>query len=648
MDGSDVQLAIRRAKRANAKVLDLSLRGLREWPEGIFALRQLESIDVSGNELRGVDSGIQQLELLEELNLSNNRLDAAPAFGGRCPPCLRSLQLEGNPVAARMAPATVRQLARPPHTPGQTPAQVIEGLLAASGGGSEASSRPSVARLDSMRASRPGSAANDARPSPERTTSSHWRGPGHEPDDSGHGGAASEATPSWLQHTKPSGDAAEGLHARIRELEAELAAAKEAGAPAPDSSKPSWLQESKRGLAHTLPSRRGNMGNEDGGEEADGLRAQLKDEQRKSKRLEQDVQRLTSRLQEREMQKQNIGSVPHFDFAEVEMGNMINQGGFSVVYKGRWHKTPVAVKKLFDPKIDQALLDEFDNEVQKLEQIRHPNVLLLMGVHRKPPALSIITELVEGGSFSELLHTPARFNSGTLGPIDLDLRKTLEILERSGTAIAYLHGRGIAHRDIKTQNVLLTPQLEVKLCDFGLARMKSELMTGAMQFAGTPNYMAPEIFRNEKYTENVDVWAFGIMMWEALAKDIPFANLDAPEIRDKVLKGGQQMLQMPASAPSDLHSIMRSCWTADRNTRPPMSEVVALLQTSVENADTAGRASRVGRPRTSPGGSRPSPSGTQLGTQMQSRLASDAPVSRSGLTSGGPRRGLDSGTMGVP
>jgi len=346
------------------------------------------------------------------------------------------------------------------------------------------------------------------------------------------------------------------------------------------------------------------------------------------------------------MQKQNVGSVPHFEFAEVEMGNMINQGGFSVVYKGRWHQTPVAVKKLFDPKIDQALLDEFDNEVQKLEQIRHPNVLLLMGVHRKPPALSIITELVEGGSFSQLLHTPARFN-GASGPVSLDLRKTLEILERSGTAIAYLHGRGIAHRDIKTQNVLLTPQLEVKLCDFGLARMKSELMTGAMQFAGTPNYMAPEIFRNEKYTENVDVWAFGVMMWEALAVDIPFANLDAPEIRDKVCRG--QMLQMPASAPSDLHAIMRSCWTADRTTRPPMGEVVALLQNSIQNLDTAGRASRTARPRTSPGGSRPSPGGTQLGMQMQSRLVPDAPLSRPGTLSGAPQRGPDlMGTLGVP
>merc|ERR1740129_2411065 len=113
----------------------------------------------------------------------------------------------------------------------------------------------------------------------------------------------------------------------------------------------------------------------------------------------------------------------------------------------------------------------------------------------------------------------------------------MEVTESSGTAIAFCHARGIAHRDVKSQNVLLSPTLEVKLCDFGLARMKSELMTGAMQFAGTPNYMAPEIFRNQKYTETVDVFAFGTMFWEAAALDIPWANMDAPDIRERVLKG---------------------------------------------------------------------------------------------------------------
>merc|ERR1719203_1472290 len=120
-------------------------------------------------------------------------------------------------------------------------------------------------------------------------------------------------------------------------------------------------------------------------------------------------------------------------------------------------------------------------------------------------------------------------------------------MDSAGSAIAFIHARGMAHRDVKSHNVLLSPTLEVKLCDFGLARMRSELMTGAMQFAGTPNYMAPEIFRNQKYTENVDVFAFGTMLWEAVALDIPWCNFDGADIRERVLKG--KMLDLPKGLP---------------------------------------------------------------------------------------------------
>jgi len=287
----------------------------------------------------------------------------------------------------------------------------------------------------------------------------------------------------------------------------------------------------------------------------------------------------------------SVGSVPQFEWnSEVELGEIINQGGFSVVHKALWHGTKVAIKKLFDPNITQELLDEFDNEVQKLEQIRHPNILMLLAVHRKPPALSIITELIEGGSMYQLLHTPVKFNSAS-GPISgVDLRQSMEILEIVGSAISFLHARGIAHRDIKSQNVLLSPTLEVKLCDFGLARMRSELMTGAMQFAGTPNYMAPEIFRNQKYTENVDVFAFGTLLWEAAAGDIPWANMDAPDIRERVVAG--RMLEMPRGAPHELQQLICDAWTADRNLRPPMANVLAGLRACPRDGSGSGRPRR--------------------------------------------------------
>merc|ERR1719161_1488576 len=94
----------------------------------------------------------------------------------------------------------------------------------------------------------------------------------------------------------------------------------------------------------------------------------------------------------------------------------------------------------------------------------------------------------------------------------------------------------VTHRDIKSQNVLLSGANppDAKLCDFGLARMRSELCTGTMQWAGTAAYMAPELFAKRRYTEAVDVFAFGVVVWEAAAGEIPHANLEAEDIYRRV------------------------------------------------------------------------------------------------------------------
>jgi serine/threonine protein kinase len=395
----------------------------------------------------------------------------------------------------------------------------------------------------------------------------------------------------WRKQQKVMLQEMETLRARIAELEADASAGtKSLGG---SSSVPSWLQEDTktRGMSSTLPSRRHETTKDN---EALDLQNQLREEQRKSKRLEKDVQRLSDRLSERELAKGAVGSSANFEMSEVELGEIINQGGFSVVHKGYWHSTKVAIKKLFDPKINEELLAEFDNEIAKLEQIRHPNILMLLAVHRKPPALSLITELVEGGSYFQLLHYPHQFHSAG-GPVSsVAFNDSIEILEHTAVALTFLHARGIIHRDVKTHNVLLSPHLEVKVCDFGLARMRSELMTGTMQFAGTPQYMSPEQFRQQRYSEKVDVFAYGTLLWEAMAQDIPFANLDVQDIRDKVLNG--QMLDIPRSTPPLVQSSIQACWTLSQESRPYMAEVLARIRECREGAMSG--ASRARRPRT--------------------------------------------------
>jgi len=352
------------------------------------------------------------------------------------------------------------------------------------------------------------------------------------------------------------------LKAQVKDLKAQLARSEKPAESVP-----------KVDLARTLPSRLHAFDEDDA---AAKLKQQLQDEQRKTKRLERDNQKLQDRMRESSM---SLGgsAAPHIELSEVQQGDILsNSGGFSLIYKGTWHGTPVAIKNLFDPSNSAENLAEMDNEVDKLAKLRHPNILSLLAVHRKPPAFSIIMEVVTGGSLYQLLHSKRSFNIDACSRMPVQQPELIKINEYIALALSFMHARNITHRDVKSHNVLLSPHLEVKLCDFGLARMKSELMTGAMQFAGTPQYLSPELYRKQKYTEKVDVFAFGTILWECMAEDIPFANLDVPEIAELVMSG--KMLVIPRSAPRPIQALIKSCWTLEPNVRPAMADVLDKIR----------------------------------------------------------------------
>ena len=109
-----------------------------------------------------------------------------------------------------------------------------------------------------------------------------------------------------------------------------------------------------------------------------------------------------------------------------------------------------------------------------------------------------------------------------------------------------MHHLGIVHRDIKSHNVLIDNSFNVKVCDFGLAKfnvsskmfaffssynlIQADIGKGSMQFAGTPTYMAPELFQKRSYDQSVDVFAFGCLLWEILCRRVPLDGLDPSDI----------------------------------------------------------------------------------------------------------------------
>ena len=198
------------------------------------------------------------------------------------------------------------------------------------------------------------------------------------------------------------------------------------------------------------------------------------------------------------------------------IANRLGVGGYGEVYQGKWRGTHVAVKRLLDQQgVD--VLREFASEVHILSRLRHPRVVLWMGVVLEPNNLSIVTEFMDKGSLGKVLH--AR-NPRTRLPANLRARWSHDIAE----GMSYLHGQQIVHRDLTPNNVLVNRASQVKITDFGLSKIKTSRLSNRSGRQGAAFYCAPETLRNEPYDYPCDVFSFGVLLWELMHRRVPFAG----------------------------------------------------------------------------------------------------------------------------
>ena len=182
-----------------------------------------------------------------------------------------------------------------------------------------------------------------------------------------------------------------------------------------------------------------------------------------------------------------------------------------------------------------------------LAKYRHPNIVLMIGAITKPPELCLAMQLVKQGTLYDLIHKKrANLHEGE--------RK--RIVQQMIGVIGYLHHHGIVHRDIKSHNMLLDKNFNVKLCDFGLAKHKvgilftqSQLNCGPMQFSGTPTYMAPQLFEKRSYNEAVDIFALGTLLYEVYSGEVPYQGLDPVDIKAKVVKDSSLPMKISIKKP---------------------------------------------------------------------------------------------------
>lgn len=205
---------------------------------------------------------------------------------------------------------------------------------------------------------------------------------------------------------------------------------------------------------------------------------------------------------------------------KYRLTNFIGEGGMASVYEGTHEKLGFRVAvKILNPVLtaNKQIRQRFENEARFMASLEHPNITRVLDYDEQPDMLAIIMELIKGQDLSTRIRSV-----GALGP-----EKATYIFSQILDAFQYAHNRGIIHRDIKPSNIFITPEDQVKILDFGIAKMigSSDDFTQTGAQMGTPVYMSPEQVTADKTIDHrSDIYSLGVTLFFTLNGKPPYDN----------------------------------------------------------------------------------------------------------------------------
>ncbi|KAJ0038474.1 hypothetical protein Pint_23581 [Pistacia integerrima] len=272
--------------------------------------------------------------------------------------------------------------------------------------------------------------------------------------------------------------------------------------------------------------------------------------------------------------------------SELDFSNsaIIGKGSFGEILKACWRGTPVAIKRILPSLSDDRLvIQDFRHEVNLLVKLRHPNIVQFLGAVTEKKPLMLITEFLRGGDLHKYLKEKGALSPSTAVNFAMDIAR----------GMAYLHNEPnvIIHRDLKPRNVLLVNSSadHLKVGDFGLSKLIKVQnshdvykMTGE---TGSYRYMAPEVFKHRKYDKKVDVFSFGMILYEMLEGEPPLSHFEPYEAAKYVAEGRRPICRAKGYIP-ELRDLTERCWDADMNLRPSFLEILKKLEKIKETLPT--------------------------------------------------------------
>ncbi|KAG0565029.1 hypothetical protein KC19_8G157600 [Ceratodon purpureus] len=264
----------------------------------------------------------------------------------------------------------------------------------------------------------------------------------------------------------------------------------------------------------------------------------------------------------------------------------LGKGGSAIVYKSEWLGSVIVAEKVF---LELSDFDAFEREISLLATLSHPSILSILGYWKGEKSSAIVTELMDG-DLTDLM--AERLKPG-MPPFSISV--ACDTMLQIAEGVDYIHEKGVSHRDLKSQNVLVRRSKDddieyvcAKVADFGLSKNKESTMacTHMTSNTGTSRYIAPELMgvgmeqireRDKLHPRKSDVYSFGMLCFEIFTGEVPFKDISIPRYVKEKVKAGERP-RLPPECPEELRSLIELCWHHEPNERPYMSEVCEQLR----------------------------------------------------------------------
>lgn len=253
----------------------------------------------------------------------------------------------------------------------------------------------------------------------------------------------------------------------------------------------------------------------------------------------------------------------------------LGQGGYGTVYRATINNVEIAAKVINEQNalhMSEEQIKRFEHEVELLRQVRHECIVRFIGASLVPGKYMICLELMSLGSVG------ARFERRESTPVALRQRFALDLAR----ALAYLHSLPLIFRDVKSDNLLIASlsadaPVCCKLTDFGIARAIESDAAPRQRTSrlGSPPYMAPEMIDEQPYSCSLDMYSYGIVLFELAAEEHAWRDANVWSLPSLVMRGDRPIL--PPTTPPKWAVLARACWSANPQDRPTALQVLHAL-----------------------------------------------------------------------